>query len=232
MKRAKVSEELVLDMKRTILSGKYAPGTQIASERELAEKYNVSRIPIREAIEQLVKENILETKPYIGTFVTNLENVNLVSEDIYKLSHIEKKIIKNSLAVRELVESECARLAATHATDDELKEIQQHLFSSIDDFRKIASKKQNSFLKSDYNFHLAIAKAAHNEILYNLFIEMSDTISFHQFCSLRQDVNFDTIPNSHLNIYNAILLKNPIEAHNAMKQHLTQLSELVSNLIT
>ena len=91
MKRAKASEELVLDLKRTILSGKYKAGSQIPSERELAEKYNVSRIPIREAIDQLVNSNILETKPYIGTFVTDLKNVDLLSEDIYKLSHIEKK---------------------------------------------------------------------------------------------------------------------------------------------
>ena len=228
MKRAKASEELVLDLKRTILSGKYKAGSQIPSERELAEKYNVSRIPIREAIDQLVNSNILETKPYIGTFVTDLKNVDLLSEDIYKLSHIEKKIIRNTLSTREIIECECAKLAAINATDDELSVIQQHLFDSIDDFRKIALKQPNQFLKSDYNFHMAIARAAHNETLYNLLNSMSDTISFHQFCSLKQEVTFDVIPSSHLNIYNAILLKNPEQAYSCMKSHISRINELVS----
>lgn len=97
MKRAKASEELVLDIKRTILSGKYAPGSQLPSERELAKKYNLSRVPVREAIEQLVSENILRTEPHVGTFVTDLYNVELLSKSMYQTSHIEEKILRESL---------------------------------------------------------------------------------------------------------------------------------------
>lgn len=230
MKRAKACEELVLDLKRTILSGKYSPGSRIPSERELAKKYNVSRVPVREAIEQLIHENILRTEPHIGTFVTDLYDVTLLSQSMYQISHMEKKILKESLTARQLIESECARLAAKHATEDEIKEIQEALFSSTNEFRKLKQKESNRFLKEDYNFHLSIAKASHNEVLYQYLQTLTETVTMHQFCSLQKEDSINIVPDLHFRVYNAILFRQPEEAQNAMYNHLQRTKEMIYEL--
>ena len=175
MKRAKASEELVLDIRRTILSGKYPPGSQLPSERELAKKYNLSRVPVREAIEQLVNEKILRTEPHVGTFVTDLYDVKLLSRNMYQTSHIEKKILKESLFTRQLIESEGAALAAEKATEDDVKQIQEHLFTSTDEFRKLKQMKQNTFFKADLAFHLSIVNASHSDTFIQYLSNLTET---------------------------------------------------------
>ena len=63
---------------------------------------------------------------------------------------------------RELIESETARLAAERATPEDLQEIRKHL-----DVMAAATDDPKTFLEADLNFHLAVAKAAHNQILGN-----------------------------------------------------------------
>ena len=227
MKRARACEELVLDLKRTILSGKYSPGSQIPSERELAQKYNVSRVPVREAIEQLTRENILRTEPHVGTFVTDLYDVTLLSQSMYQVSHVEKKILKESLIARQLLESECAALAAEHATEEEIKDIQEALFTSTNEFRKLKQKEANRFLKEDYHFHLTIAKASHSEVLYEYLKSLKETVTMHQFCSLQNEDSINIVPDLHFRIYNAILFHQTEEARTAMCNHLQRTKELI-----
>lgn len=227
MKRAKACDELVLDIKRTILSGKYPPGSQLPSERELAAKYNLSRVPVREAINQLVQENILRTEPHVGTFVTDLYNVELLSKDMYQTSHIEKKMLKESLVTRQLIESECAALAAENASEEDIQDIQKRLFSSTNEFRKLKQMKQNNFFKEDYAFHLAIAKASHSDIYFSYLSNLAETIAIHQFCSMQMESSINEVPNSHFRIYNAILSKNPQEAKQEMYNHLQHTADLI-----
>lgn len=227
MKRAKASEELVLDIKRTILSGKYAPGSQLPSERELAKKYNLSRVPVREAIEQLVSENILRTEPHVGTFVTDLYNVELLSKSMYQTSHIEKKILKESLITRQLIESEGAALAAKNATNSDVKHIQECLFSSTNEFRKLKQMKQNAFFKEDYEFHLSIAQASHSQVFAEYLSNLTETIAIHQFCSMQMEDSINVVPDLHFRIYNAILSKDPDTAKREMFNHLQRTSDLI-----
>ena len=227
MKRAKASEELVLDIKRTILSGKYPPGSQLPSERELAAKYNLSRVPVREAIEQLVKENVLRTEPHVGTFVTDLYDVELLSKSMYHISHTEEKILKESLYTRQLVESEAAALAAQNATEDDVKQIQEALFDSTNEFRKLKQMKQNSFFQADYNFHLSIVTASHSDFFIKYLTSLTETIAIHQFCSLQMENSISAVPDSHFRIYNAILSKNPELARQEMFNHLQRTTDLI-----
>ena len=62
------------DMKAKILRGEYPVGSKLPSERELSEYYNVSRIPVREALKALSDMGILEIKRGAGTFVKSTAN--------------------------------------------------------------------------------------------------------------------------------------------------------------
>lgn len=227
MKHAKASEELILDIKRTILSGKYPPGSQIPSERELAAKYNLSRVPVREAIQQLVSENILHTEPHVGTFVTNLYDVKLLTKNMYQFSHAEKKILMESLLSRQLIEGETAALAALNATKNDIRHIQECLFNSTNEFRKLKHMKQNFFFKTDYEFHLSVATASHSQLFMEYLNNQTETIAIHQFCSVQMENSINAVPDSHFKIYNAILSKDSALARQEMIRHLRRTSDLI-----
>jgi GntR family transcriptional regulator len=64
-------------IKNWIINREFSLGEKIPSENELAEKFNVSRLTIRQAISQLIQEGFLQSRRGEGTFVT--ENENLIN---------------------------------------------------------------------------------------------------------------------------------------------------------
>lgn len=91
-------------LKNDIQNGKYKPDEQIPTEAELCENYNVSRITIRKAIEELVKEGVLTRIPRRGTFVTSkkFHNELLSVSGFSEFSH-QLGMIPNSRILRSVV---------------------------------------------------------------------------------------------------------------------------------
>ena len=82
---------------KSIERGEFEPGKPIISERELVEKYQVSRITVRKAIDELVNEGFLYRIQGKGTFIReesgsqNLFSLNSCTEDVRKLGKIPSK---------------------------------------------------------------------------------------------------------------------------------------------
>ncbi len=74
MKNNNANRMILDDMKAKILRGEYPVGSKLPSERDLSEYYNVSRIPVREALKALSDMGILEIKRGAGTFVKSTAN--------------------------------------------------------------------------------------------------------------------------------------------------------------
>lgn len=104
-----IKEEIVED----ILSGVYAPGDMIPKQSEYAEKYGVSRLTVRKAIDDLVMKGILETKKGKGTTVQEItakancyrrslglsSNVSSSKERVSsKLIHLDEGVADKALA--------------------------------------------------------------------------------------------------------------------------------------
>jgi GntR family transcriptional regulator len=105
-------------IKSWILNREFNPGEKIPSENELASKFSVSRLTVRQAISQLVQEGFLSSKRGEGTFVTNNENLinsfglefsGYMDDLFYQVSKVKAKSvemerIKASRLVREKLE--------------------------------------------------------------------------------------------------------------------------------
>ncbi len=63
-------KEIATELRASILSGAFAPGTRLPGENELARQFSVSRTTIRGALEGLVEENLIDTQSGVGSFVT------------------------------------------------------------------------------------------------------------------------------------------------------------------
>ncbi|MVA23851.1 GntR family transcriptional regulator [Agrobacterium vitis] len=138
-----------------IQNGQLAIGERV-TEVLLAEKFGVSRTPIREAISKLEADGLLTNEPRRGLTVTNLNHQQIV--ELYTM--------------REVLEGAAARLTAQSASDTELATLIQLIETEenqLDNPRKLA--------EINRNFHRLLALAAHNRYLLRSLNQLSVTMS-------------------------------------------------------
>jgi DNA-binding FadR family transcriptional regulator len=153
------SELIAEKMKELILDQRLGAGDRLPSERELAEDFGVSRASIREAIKALIALGLLETRIGDGTYVrTNLSES--VLEPLSWAIQLAGGVGPDLAEVREIIEPGIAALAAERATASD----KQRLLETVDDMRE-AIGDPPACAKADLEFHLTLAKAAHNQIL-------------------------------------------------------------------
>ncbi|HVQ18393.1 MAG TPA: GntR family transcriptional regulator, partial [Actinomycetes bacterium] len=103
-RRPPTAQEAVLsELRRAIMTGELRPGEQVLQDA-LAEKFGVSRVPLREALKILEGEGQVTYQPHRGYFVAELDAVDLV--EVYR--------------IRDLLESEAARVAVPLLTAADL----------------------------------------------------------------------------------------------------------------
>lgn len=153
----------------------YEPGDRIPSEREFAERLNVGRTQVREAMTMLEAMRYLEKRRGSGVFLckdkdtTSLEALVLFAQLEVP---VDPKINQQCVEVRRIIEVQAIRMACARRTEADLAALDAvlGLFRDDDDFVKEAAE-------YDYSFHLTLLKAADNDILVRLvnpFYLMSD----------------------------------------------------------
>ncbi|RMH43305.1 MAG: FadR family transcriptional regulator [Deltaproteobacteria bacterium] len=113
--RQKVADEVLVEVRRRILTGRYAPGTKLPPERDLARELGVNRASLREALKKLEHLGLVRIRQGDGTRVTHFEQtagIELVSH----LLPLSPELAADVLEFRRLVGRELARLAAERAT--------------------------------------------------------------------------------------------------------------------
>jgi DNA-binding GntR family transcriptional regulator len=128
------------EIRGLIVSLELAPGALI-DERELIERLEIGRTPVREALRRLAHERLVEVYPRRGMFVTGV--------DVRELARLSE--------VRELLEPEAARLAAERATDTD----REHLSLLMTELDEGGSE----LMDLDERIHRAVYRAAHNDLL-------------------------------------------------------------------
>lgn len=157
----KVYMEIVEQIRDLIKTGRLKPGDKLPSERILANKLGVSRPPLREAMSALEILGIIESRGGKGNFIKNIFNPDSCVQQLKKLEKEESPF--ELLEARKAVETEIADLAAKKATPEDIEEIEEALDgmrNSLGDTSRV--------MEFDRQFHLAIARAAHNSILFQM----------------------------------------------------------------
>lgn len=182
------------------------------SEQELMKELNVGRGTIREAIKSLVSRNIVEIRRGVGTFVA--KNTGVV-EDPLGFSFIDnkKKLVKDSMDVRLLLEPSIARWAARNATDSEILEI-------IELSKKIETAILNdeNYSDLDVEFHTKIANSSRNLVVENLIPILNTNI--RSLIDVTHAVLKEYTILSHKKIANAIKERDEEMAEQLMREHI------------
>lgn len=157
-------EKILETIRDAILKGDLKPGEKVA-EPELAERFGISRTPIREAFRQLESEGYLTVVPRKGAVVAALSEQD----------------IQEYYAVKSILEGYAAELAAEHLTEKELAK----LVSINERLKQLAAEGDvKSFYKIHHEFHETFLKAANNSKLYELINQLGQKFTRLRMASL------------------------------------------------
>ncbi|SHG59476.1 FadR/GntR family transcriptional regulator [Pedobacter caeni] len=197
----KLSDKVIIGIKKDIASGKLKKGEKIPAEPELMELYEVGRSTIREAIKTLAISGILKVQQGSGTFVTSK------IKDETLLQRLKRADFEEINSVRLLLEKEIVRLACQHRSDEDVRLMQEHLQHRK---KAIENNQQKKCAEADIAFHISIAKSSGNQVLSDLYENFTSVM--RNFFTLRdaEDIgHFAQSQYSHESLAQAIALKNP-----------------------
>ena len=196
------------ELERRIVEMEYQPGDPI-SEKQLIEEFNVSRTPIREAILKLSEKGLLDLKPRVGTFVTQ----------------IDLPSVKYAYEVKKNLEGLAAELAASRSSEEEVDE----LFEIIKRFESYdIVKDYKACIKDDQRFHRIIREASRNPLLIEMLEELNiKTARFLQYINyILEDVHW--FKDSLTEMAFAIKNKDSEAARKATEEHTYEFLEQMS----
>lgn len=159
---ARLAQLVVDSLVDAIVAGTIAPSAALPPESALASTFEVSRITVREAVKLLEAKGLVTVRHGIGAVVNTDTDWNLLDSDVLAaaMRHDENLTILDELVgVRVSLESDLAALAATHATDDDLAEIEA-LFHRLES----QLRTPELFIVSDVEFHDRIMAASGNRL--------------------------------------------------------------------
>jgi DNA-binding GntR family transcriptional regulator len=205
------SENLLQRIEELILLGKLPPGTRL-DEKQLAERFKVSRTPVREALWHLSSSGLVEIRRHHGAVVKQLTLIELVE----------------MFQVMAELEGLCARLAARRMTLSErkaLKEIQKIAA------KRISNRDHEAFFESNNDFHEAIFVGSKNNFLQQESRSLRSRVNPYRRYITYQPGRMEKSHNEHEAIVDAIDRGNAEEAHQLMRDHVNMLGEVVADFI-
>lgn len=148
-----------------IVQTPYRPGERLPPEREIAERLNVMRTVVREALIMLEIKGLVEVRRGAGIYVLDsADNNEMEGADV---NHCNDAGPFELLQARQLLESNIAEFAALQATREDIIKMRQAL--QLEE-RELASSAPGGSESGDMQFHLAIAEATHNSMLVELSV--------------------------------------------------------------
>jgi DNA-binding GntR family transcriptional regulator len=183
-------------IKRYILEGKLDENSRL-TEEFLAQQFEISKSPIREALNSLQTEGLIRIEPRRGAY----------------LRRYSAKEVKDLYDLRETLEVYAVDIADLN--DGLFKQLSQ----SVKDTRKhLKAKNKIKHIEEDVNFHGVIARAAGNAELCRVLENVQHQI---WLCRCKTyDLSSSSAPKSHQNILDALKSKNRKQAKAAMREHI------------
>jgi len=163
-------DKIIGQIRNLIISGELNPGDRLPSERKLAERFEIGRAQVRDAIAKLEFYGVLKTLPQSGTFVEGL-GITAIEGLITDLLKLENNDFSSLVETRVLLETEAARLAAQRRTTDDIIRIKDAL-----DAYETKVKTGLPAVEEDLLFHLKIAEAGRNNVLKSLMLVITPDI--------------------------------------------------------
>ena len=186
-------------LREAIISGKYKPGTRL-NESQLARDFNISRIPIREALMQLHEHGLVMNHERRGMFVTELSG-----EDVQQI---------NSLRV--VLEAEAIRLCRARMT----RQLAAKLTAFVDQMERVNDSNEIDSANLDLEFHRTIWRATGNPHLAKTMESLTTVLFAHTALENVSKEELHWRLNHHRELLDVVLGKSDTPPEQAVIRHL------------
>ena len=220
VRTSRLYEQIVQQIEESILKGVLKAGDQLPAERDLAQRFGVSRTAVREAVKALREKGLVEAYTGRGTFITDGTS-QAVRQSIQLVAKIGQPNGSTHLAeVRAILEPEIAALAATRIQEQHLS-LMREAVALMD--RKYDDP--DAFIEADLDFHLALAEAADNPMILSLLDSIVGLLREQRTRIFQVEGGPNRGQYHHKRILQAVEQHNPEKARDAMREHLQQVRE-------
>ncbi|GGB48204.1 FCD domain-containing protein [Virgibacillus dakarensis] len=211
--RDSICEMIINQFTKMIKKGELEIGDKIPPERNLAEQFGVGRSTIREAIKSMTSMGLLEARLGEGTFVRKVDSDDIKQQLQWGL-YLDPVPFNELVELRKILELETVKKAALNRTEKEISEMESWINAMKKDLKANRNK------KNDLMFHMTIAKASDNKMIYNLLdlIRMSLEEWFENV--LEDPTNVENSINEHELILGSIIKQDVDQAVKYMESHL------------
>ena len=222
VKSTRIYQEIVRQIKSMISEGRLKSGDRLPPERELAEKFMVSRTSVREALRALQSLGLIGIRAGEGAFVREV-SVEALIEPLAVVIVSEREAVGELFEARRLLEPAIAGLAAERASPEEIIDMERILEEQA---KEVAAGKTG--IAQDAAFHAAIAGAAHNRAITRIIHVLIDLLTRTREESLHTPGRPTRSHEDHRRVLAAIQKRDPDGASQAMHDHLVAVQVLVT----
>lgn len=209
-----LSGQTTIALREAIIKGIIAPGEKL-NEPKLAEQYQVSRGPLREAIRRLVAMKLVRHVPHVGASVVTLE-LNSILE-LYD--------------VREALEGKAAALAADNMSEVDIAKLR----TLLELHRQHSEKNEGEYMQTegDFDFHYQIIKGSGNQLLTDqLCDELYHLIRMFRFQTSRFKSRSNRALIEHEQLIYAIEQRDPQLAEMLMRKHIARAKASIKDALS
>lgn len=210
-------QKLAARIAALVAGGEFKVGDRLPSERALAERFNVSRTLVREAIIVLEIQGAVEVRGGSGIYISAPVAGAVPAVSAYTLSPGPGPF--ELLRARSLIEAEIASVAAENRKDSDIDRIYAALAAMREHMQDKAANEA-----ADRLFHLRIAESTGNSVLLQMVTGLWDHTKAPIWSQMEAHFHTPELrrasQDDHQRVFNALLERNPAEARAAMRAHI------------
>ena len=212
IKRVNVSEQVFEQLKDQLINGEWKPGDRLPSETELCSLFGVSRITIRNALQQLAILGLIETRRGEGSFVLGIDTGSYLNT-LVPAAYLNDNML-DIQEFRLMVESGAAFMAARRASDRDIEDLRSRLKRMHELGHDLYALAQE-----DFAFHHQIGLITGNPLMirtYEILTDVLHTAMETVVAHMGPDAGYYY----HAQIVEAIAKHDSDLAYNTMRRHI------------
>ncbi len=195
----KTMQEVIYDtLRQRIVSGEYEPGKRLVAN-DLAEEFDISRMPVREALARLASTGLVELVPYKGAIVNEL-----TAEDFVEIFHI-----------RSVLEGLAARLSCPYMTDEDLEKMR----AANEEIKNMIEKDDIEFQRVNRLFHSTVWMRTKSERLNKLLSNLYSEAAQYRHMTMIHPGRMKEVYEEHQSFLKAMYAKDADQAEECVRDH-------------
>ena len=223
VKKVSLSHSVAEKIISYIKEGYLKVGDRLPPERELCEKFQVSRTSLREGIKSLAHLGILESIPGSGVYVRTGFPRKVLQRRLEEFK-IDETTISNLIEFREGIESFIGELASERATKEEINELEK-VVARMEKKRE----KGSSFAREEVEFHELLARASHNEFCLKV-LESIVPFIVRWVYAREVVINPESVISLHRSIIESIKKRSAQEVRKSIEKHFAHTREVIKKI--